>query len=110
MTDIFDIAAMRQYENIFGPEKMRQLWYEYLDNAQKDLRDVEHKPHDELRLLYHSLRSSSLVFGMTAFAETCEKIEAAVIDGRPGNEIKLLIKEGQLRFAEAVKKVSSYFS
>lgn len=110
MTDEVDLTALRRYEDIFGPEKMRELWLEYLDKAENDLKDVENKNREELRLLYHSLRSSSLVFGMNAFAALCEQIETAIVEQRSDAELCPLIKEGHLRFAAAVKTVKSRFA
>lgn len=109
MTDEVDLTVLRQYEDIFGPVKMSGLWHEYLDKAEKDLQTVDSRNREELRLLYHSLRSSSRVFGMTAFAALCEQIETAIVEGRPDTEICPLIKEGHILFAAAVKAVNPHF-
>lgn len=110
MTDFVDFDALKQYEDIFGPEKMKQLWREYFDDARQKLQKPEEKSSDEIRLIYHSLRSSSLVFGMARFAEICEKIEEYVLEKRDINEILPLIKEADIRFAEAVKKIAPHFA
>ncbi len=84
MNKNFNIEIIKQYEAIFGHEKMIDLFKEYQEKAENDLNQVdrliEKKSRDTLRLIFHSLRSSSLVFGMQGFSFACQDIEERLLN------------------------------
>lgn len=75
------IDSLKQYEQIFGQEKMCRLWREFTEDARQKLNQAENGNKEELRLVFHSLRSSSLVFGMTEFSAFCQKTEEEILNG-----------------------------
>lgn len=81
MTNNFDEAGIRQYLEIFGRGKMQNLWVDFVDDAKEKLSNIENKNTQEQRLVYHSLRSSSLVFGMKKFSELCHQYEEKILSG-----------------------------
>lgn len=92
----FSLDNIRQYDEIFGREKMQNLFSEYREKAETDLsragRLLENEQTEELRLIYHSLRSSSQVFGMMGFSFTCQDIEQRILDGEPSEKLDKFIQ------------------
>ncbi len=87
---------IRQYDEIFGREKMRNLFSEYRQKAEEDLSRVknllDNEQTEELRLIYHSLRSSSQVFGMMGFSFACQDIEQRILDGEKSEKLDKFIQ------------------
>lgn len=77
------LENIQQYEQIFGREKMRALWAEFVNDATAKLDKIEECDHEAQRLAYHSLRSSSQVFGMMEFSRLCEEREEEILAGMP---------------------------
>lgn len=101
MNKNFNIETIKQYDAIFGHEKMIALFDEYKCKAESDLNQVDRliakNSRDDLRLIFHSLRSSSLVFGMQGFSFACQDIEERILNGE---ELKAIAK-----FMELSKKI-----
>lgn len=112
MTVIFNPKTPESYLAFFGKEKFMNLFQEYsLDTLQK-FRDVEElikKPMgEEMRVIYHSLKSASLVFGLDSFAELCAKIENKIVVEQFDDELKQEIKNSRKLWDESVKHITSY--
>lgn len=103
-------SAIEQYSNIFGNEKMAYLWKEFLDKACLDLAQVDKylttNAYNELRLIYHSLRSSSLVFGMEDFSAVCKEIEEKILENSSTEGLEEKVKKGQEIFNNNRKEVA----
>lgn len=82
------LENIQQYEQIFGREKMRTLWAEFVSDAAAKLDKIEERDYEAQRLAYHSLRSSSQVFGMMEFSCLCEEREEEILAGMPVNADK----------------------
>ena len=91
----FSLDYIRQYDEIFGREKMLRLFSEYRQKAETDLSRTEellkNEKTEELRLIYHSLRSSSQVFGMMGFSFACQDIEQRILDGETSEKLDKFI-------------------
>lgn len=70
-----------QYEKFLGQEKFCRLRQLFLADAEEKMKRADYADDDELKLIFHTLRSSSLVFGMKEFAETCRRIEEKLLNG-----------------------------
>lgn len=96
MNKNFNIETIKQYEAIFGHEKMINLFHEYQEKAEQDLSQVDRliakNSRDDLRLVFHSLRSSSLVFGMQGFSFACQDIEERILAGEDLKKIDNFIQ------------------
>lgn len=103
-----DRQTLQQYESFFGQEKMLELWHEYFNKAQSDLRGVASLNPEEQRLLYHSLRSSSLVFGMQKFAACCTAVEEAILTKAQAETLLPKIEEAAAVFEMDVQEVRNY--
>lgn len=102
------IDNLKQYEQIFGHEKMRRLWLEFTEDARQKLDQAEKGNKEEQRLAFHSLRSSSLVFGMTAFSTFCQKTEEEIMNGiTTGKET---LSEARKLLIESMADVEAYLA
>lgn len=104
-----NLNAIKEYEKIFGPDKMRLLWQEFLVDSAKKLEMIELKEPAEIRLAFHSLRSSSLVFGMVAFAKDCAEIENAVLQAQDSAILKKHIDKSKKIFDNSKRMVAEFF-
>lgn len=99
MSTNFDTEQIEQYEDILGTDKVKFLFSEYLDKVEKDMSSinkvVKENNLEELRTIYHTLRSASLVFGIKKFADICTKIEDMIVDGKQIKDFSKHIEEGK---------------
>lgn len=72
---------LSQYEKLSGRTKILELWQLFLNDAEEKMARAVAAKGEELRLIFHSLRSSSLVFDMTEFAQNCREIEEKLLAG-----------------------------
>lgn len=103
-----DFAAIEQYQKIFGKEKICSLWDEFKNDTMKDLEEIENKEREDIRLKFHSWRSSSLVFGLTGFSAECEKAEKMVLEGQNSENIKKAIDNCKKIFHNIQKEVERF--
>lgn len=104
----FESANIKQYEQIFGREKMRALWAEFVSDAATKLKVIEVQDSESQRLAYHSLRSSSQVFGLMMFSETCQKREEEILAGTLITPEKAFADKQLLN--ESMAEVETYLS
>src|SRR5574344_3053960 len=73
------LKMLEYYEKMFGIEKIYDLFTEFLSKVTDDLTKAKQIVNEgnsqELRIIYHTLRSSCLIFGMNKFSQECSKIE-----------------------------------
>lgn len=88
--DIFNLSAVKVYQAMLGNDKLSALWAEYKQTSADKLKTAANLVQSEdwhgLRIVFHAMRSSSVVFGLDKFAELCTKIEDAIMcddDCRP---------------------------
>ena len=79
--DLFDEKEAGQYLNIFGADKMGCRWEDFVKDTSRTLEDVGNQSREDIRLKFHSWRSSAKVFGLKSFVQECENIENIVIYG-----------------------------
>ena len=81
--DIFNLSAVKMYQAMLGADKLSALWAEYQQTSADKLKAAENLLKAEdwhgLRIVFHAMRSSSVVFGLDKFAELCTKIEDAIM-------------------------------
>lgn len=97
-----------EYAGIFGAEKMRFLWKEYLAQADKTWQEMSELDSDSLRRVFHNWRSSSQVFGMDEFARLCQRIEEKILKRRLSG-LEEQIKECQELYEQDIKEVKAIF-
>lgn len=111
MTQTFNQETPASYIAMLGKEKFSQLWAEYLADAEdkfiKAAQYLEQKDSANLRIVFHSLKSSSLIFGLDKFSALCAKIESDLLAGDfPEAEMS----ESKSLWSEGVKKAQEAFS
>ncbi len=112
-TEIFNPGALQTYEEMLGRDKLVMLWSEYKSGAAEKSARLEDllKRRDwaELRIIFHSLRSSSLVFGLDKFAELCTKIESLIVQGGDSGCLPGDIRAGKALLEESIRQADIYF-
>ena len=112
MTETIDRERLRQYEDIFGREKMLFLFREYLHKTDADMPKIAElaakNDLDGLRIIHHSLVSASLVFGMNKFAATCRKIEEMILEGRTPAELASEMEQSKIFLETEKQQVKHY--
>ncbi len=109
MSTVVNKKILEQYRQIFGTEKMKNLWNEFKNTTEEKLDKIETKSLDDIRLCFHSLRSAALVFGLEKFAENCEQIENDIVNGAQIAEIKKAIDKSKDFYYNARGKVIKIF-
>ena len=103
-------TAIKQYKDVFGTEKMQKLWQEFKQDSQHSLQKLNVNNKEEVRLVFHSLRSSSKVFGLDAFSQLCEEIEDKIIKEGFSSELMRLVKKANQILLENIKEAEIFFS
>lgn len=106
MTEIVEYDTIKQYQSIVGKEKMRKLWFEFINESASTLNDVENENVESQRLIYHSLRSSSLVFGMRRFSDFCHVLEEKILQKGPLSAED--IKQSRKIMRQSIEAVNDY--
>lgn len=101
--------TFEQYRQVFGTTKMMSLWQEFKESTENKLKNIENSSLEEIRLCFHSLRSSSLVFGLDELSKNCEIIEGAVLSGEKLAEIKKHIDKTKKLFYNACESINELF-
>lgn len=108
----FDTTTIKQYETILGKDKMISLFEEYLNEYEEYMLKshilLESNKLENLRIIYHSLCSASLVFGMKTFAMACSKIENDILKECEKELIKTEINQSMTIFNDETAKVKDY--
>ena len=101
--------AFEQYRKVFGTEKMRLLWQEFYESTENKLQQIEKQSPEDIRLCFHTLRSSSLVFGLEEFSKTCEMIEEAVLNNENFAKIKKYVDKTRRIFYNGCESINNLF-
>lgn len=113
MADI-NLKNLQRYEQVFGLEKMISLFEEFQKKALSELNTAnslfENEKLDSLRLMFHSMRSAALVFGMDTFSQSCAQIEENIISRQFTEMLEKEIKQSKMVFEEEIKEVSAYLN
>lgn len=104
-----NLIRFSEYKNVFGCQKILSLWNEFLAQSAKNWQNINNSDWEEKRLIFHSWRSSSQVFGMDDFSAICLIIEDRIIRHKFSGLDKM-IANSQIIFDESVKQVMSFFA
>lgn len=78
-----DALNMDEYRQIFGSEKMRKLWQEFMNEAKTYLEYIEDAEAEKQQIRFHNLRAYALVFDMNDFADICTQMEEKILSLGP---------------------------
>lgn len=104
-----NLSRLDEYKNVFGTQKICSLWNEFIAQSKKNWQTVDNADWEGKRLIFHSWRSSSQVFGMDDFSAICLVIEDRIIRHRLNGLDKLIVKSQDI-FEESVKQAALIFS
>ena len=104
-----NLIRFDEYRNVFGAKKIHSLWNDFLAQSAKNWQDINKSDWEAKRLIFHSWRSSSQVFGMDDFSAACLVIEDRIIRHRFSGLDKIINKSQDI-FEESVKQVIVIFS
>lgn len=104
-----NLRRFGEYKNIFGWDKMRCLWQEYLLQSHQNWQDMATLDFADQRLLFHNWRSSSLVFGMDKYAACCQRIEDHILNCRFSGLSEQIAACSSL-FQQSAAEVAAIFS
>lgn len=113
MTLMFNKETPDSYKDVLGAEKFLHLWQEYLTDAESKFQKinalVQNKNWPDLRIIFHSLKSSSLIFGLDKFSKLCTKIEDCIVGGVFNDELLSDINNSKNLWLESIEEVKAYF-
>ncbi len=108
-TNKINTKRLNEYKDVFGAEKMRFLWQEFLAQSAQNWQNMGNMDWDACRQIFHNWRSSSKVFGMDDFALICQQIEDKILKRRfEGLDKK--IELGRQSYEQSAGEVSIIFS
>ena len=109
MTTVINKKTLEQYCQIFGRERMKSLWSDFQTTTEEKLSNINEADKEQIRLCFHSLRSSSLVFGMEKFALCCEKIENLLVEESELYDLQKSIDKSKELYYNARGVVINFF-
>jgi len=78
---LFNKRKLKKYQKVFNPDKVQTLYKEFKTQISSQLKKAaKTKDQEELRLIFHSLKSSSQVFGMEKLSKLSGKLEQKILD------------------------------
>lgn len=107
MSTEFDKNIIEEYIKMLGKEKTRSLFQDFQKMAEENF--IKNASLDEMRIIYHNLRSAGKAFGMNGFSETCEDIENKIIEGQSKRTLEIDIKTAKILFNNESAEVIEYF-
>lgn len=105
-----NLSHLQEYQKIFGLLKIRRLWEDFITLSEQSWQSVGIQPPEQLRLTFHSWKSSSLVFGMDDFSHHCSVIEECLLCRRHLEQLPLMIDESRRVYQHAVAEVNLYLN
>ncbi len=88
---------------------MRALWLDFKKDAQLKFREAGRQDKDSLRRMFHSLSSSSKVFGMDDFARFCSKAEDEILKGNAQKGSEFLLPGAKL-LEQQLAEIEDFFN
>ena len=110
----FKKQAFKKNEKNFGKEKMKALFEVFIETKDEGISKIEplmkEGDRESIRLIFHTLKSSALVFGIDAFAKAAGKIEDKIIAGENLICLEKEIKKAKILLREGIKKAKEYLN
>ena len=104
-----DFNLVLQYQNIFGKPKYLMLWEDFCQQTDNLFATLSYNNREDLRLKFHSLRSSSKVFGLTYLSYHAEIIENLIINDENIEKIKKTVDICEKIFHNTQKELNRFF-
>ena len=108
-----NLSQVEEYENIFGFEKLKKIFIDYQEQSNQfwsTLDELDSKTQEELRILFHNWRSSSLIFGMDGFALLCEQAENLIVNGKNTDKLPEIVSQAKIVFEAHLIELKYFFN
>lgn len=113
MSSIFNKYIPQSYADALGFSELLNLWLDYLEDCESKFQKIdtflEKEDWNSLRIVFHSLKSASLIFGLDKFSETCTKIERNILQNNFSEECISEINSVKNLWLESTREAMSYF-
>lgn len=113
MSLLFNKSTPESYAVSLGFPVLLNLWLDYLEDCESKFQKIETLLKEEdwnnLRILFHSLKSSSLIFGLDKFSELCTKIERNILQNDISDNFISEINSVKNLWLESIHEAMSYF-
>ena len=106
---MLNLERIAEYESIFGRDKMKFLFDEFIKSADEGFIKLEKADENEARIVVHSIKSAAKVFGMDEFANICGEIENKLVEGEKIRELEFLIKSAKMLYNEQLEEFKRIF-
>ena len=106
---MLDKETILQYVSLLGNKKMNSLWEEFKTDSNKKFEELDINSKESLRLTFHSLKSSSKIFGLEIFSNLCSEIEENILQQEPQETLFQQVKQAKLILQEHAVLVDKFF-
>lgn len=103
---------LEEYRKIFGLRKIRRLWLRFLRVSESSWLILSQTPPEfppDLRLIFHSWKSSSLIFGMDEFSRRCSRIEDNLLCRRHQKAFLREVDKLRACYQNSTQQINDYF-
>lgn len=109
MTSLFNRQRVDEYIRFFGKEKIRELFRLYLTETKEQMSRLpdllQQNKKEEIKRLFHNLKSASSAFGLDKFSQLCTKINDC-----PEISEERDILPAQRLWQKSIRKVCGYLN
>lgn len=109
MTSLFNRQRVDEYIRFFGKEKICKLFRLYLTETKKQMSRLpdllQQNKKEEIKSLFHNLKSASSAFGLDKFSQLCTKINDC-----PEISEERDILPAQRLWQKSIRKVCGYLN
>lgn len=109
MNKLVNWKHLYEYQHIFGLSKLAALWVDYLEQAQQSWSTLPPEACEQLRLTFHSWKSSSQVFGLDEFSRRCSQVEDNILNRRHLDGLPGQINDCRECFEQSIAELIPYF-
>lgn len=99
---------LSQYIATIGHKKILSLWQDFKIDAKQKFEKMDVQDEQNMRLMFHSLKSSSKIFGMEDFSGFCHKIEISLIEQEKKDDIIQQVKQSRKILSRQVMEVDMF--
>ena len=104
---LFNKRKLKTYQKVFNSDKVQHLYKEFKTQVNNQLKKAyKTKDKEELRFIFHGLKSSSLVFGMEKLSKLSSKLEQKILDGK--EVLAKDLDDCTMLYKKSLEKVDAY--
>ena len=109
MVKLVNWRHLNEYARIFGLSKMHGLWCEFVKQGTFSWKEIETGDLEGRRLIFHSWKSSSQIFGMDEFSALCASLEEHILSRRL-DKLDEAVEQCRQCYHNSVQEIIPYFA